>query len=53
MGLEADSFDKRSLSSLQSQHSLALRNLQLIKKSASQDPDVSFTRSFSDETTKI
>jgi len=50
MGLDADSFEKRSLSSLQSQHSLYL---QMIKKSTSQDPEVSFTRGLSDNTTTM
>ena len=35
MGLEADSFDKRSLSSLHSQHSLQNIRLQALKKSSS------------------
>ncbi len=46
MGLDADSFDKRSLSSLQSQHSLQnlpinLR-MQALKKSTSYDADASY-----------
>lgn len=39
MGLDADSFDKRSLSSLQSQHSIQNLRLQALKKSASHDAE--------------
>jgi Ca2+ transporting ATPase len=39
MGLDADSFEKRSLSSLQSQHSITNLRLQAMKKSASHDAD--------------
>ncbi len=50
MGLDADSFDKRSLSSLQSQHSLQnlpinLR-MQALKKSTSYDADASYNRPY-------
>ena len=45
MGIDgADSFDKRSLSSLHSQHSLQNMRLQALKKSASQDADVTLNR---------
>ncbi len=39
MGLDADSFDKRSLSSLQSQHSLQNLRMHVLKKSTSYDAD--------------
>lgn len=45
MGLEADSFDKRSLSSLHSQQSIQNLRLQALKKSLSHDVDGSFNRS--------
>lgn len=42
MGLDADSFDKRSLSSLQSQHSLQNLRMQVLKKSTSYDADAAY-----------
>ena len=53
MGLEADSFDKRSLSSLHSQQSIQNLRLQAIKRSVSSNPtpgaqqevDAAFNRS--------
>jgi len=45
MGLEADSFDKRSLSSLHSQHSLQNIRLQALKKSSSHTTDQPISRS--------
>ena len=42
MGLDADSFDKRSLSSLQSQHSLQNLRMQVLKKSTSYDADSAY-----------
>ena len=42
MGLDADSFDKRSLSSLQSQHSLQNLRMQVLKKSTSYDADAGY-----------
>jgi Ca2+ transporting ATPase len=42
MGLDADSFDKRSLSSLHSQHSLQNLRMQALKKSTSHDADVAY-----------
>ena len=53
MGLDADSFDKRSLSSLQSQHSLQNLRMQVLKKSASSDAEVSVNRSNVDDTARI
>jgi len=44
MGVDADSFDKRSLSSLHSQHSLQNMRLQAMKKSASQDAEAALNR---------
>ena len=44
MGLEADSFDKRSLSSLHSQHSMQNLRLQALKKSVSHNADMQMTR---------
>lgn len=41
MGLDADSFDKRSLSSLQSHHSLTNLRMHVMKKSTSHDAEVS------------
>ena len=48
MGLDADSFDKRSLSSLHSQHSLQNLRMQVLKKSTSYDADTSF-RAYNEE----
>lgn len=53
MGLDADSFDKRSLSSLQSQHSLQNLRMQVLKKSASSDAEVSVNRSNLDDSARI
>ena len=55
MGLEADSFDKRSLSSLHSQHSLQNLRMQVLKKSASHDADAAFNRSHTvpEETARV
>lgn len=47
MGLEADSFDKRSLSSLHSQHSLQNLRLQALKKSVSHDAEAALNRPLS------
>ena len=44
MGLEADSFDKRRLSSLHSQHSMQNLRLQALKKSVSHNADMQMTR---------
>ena len=53
MGLEADSFDKRSLSSIQSHHSLQNMRMQVLKKSGSNDAEVSLGRGHPDDTTKV
>ena len=45
MGLEADSFDKRSLSSIQSQHSIQNLRMQVLKKSVSNDTDAGLNTS--------
>ena len=44
MGLEADSFDKRSLSSIQSQHSIPNLRMQVLKKSTSHDVEIPMSR---------
>lgn len=49
MGLDADSFDKRSLSSLHSQHSLQNLRMQVLKKSTSYDADTSYRAGYTDE----